>query len=136
MKVMMADTHESPLTISEAEWTVMELLWERAPRTSPEICKELGQTRAWKRTTVMTLLRRLIDKGAVKIEGQSRPWKYAPALERDRCVAKETRGFLDRLFQGALLPLVAHCLEHQKVSRNDLAALRDLLDEAERRESK
>ena len=122
-----------PLSISEAEWDVMELLWESAPRTSAELCTALEKKRRWKRATVMTLLSRLIAKGAILTEGEGRRWDYLPAVPRERCVAQETRGFLDRLFNGALLPMVAHCIEHQKLSPQELSDLRALLNQAKRK---
>jgi BlaI family penicillinase repressor len=84
----------------------------------------------------MTLLRRLMDKGAVSVTGGANRWLYAPAVDRERCVAQETRGFLDRMFRGALLPLVAHCLEHQKLSKKELNDLRAMLDEAEEKKAR
>src|SRR5436190_11846457 len=116
--------HSSPVgavTISEAEWAVMELLWESSHRTSASLCAALEKTRHWKRATVMTLISRLIAKGVILTQGEGRPWQYCPAVPREQCVARETRGFLDRLFNGALLPMVAHCLEHQKLSSRELS---------------
>jgi BlaI family transcriptional regulator, penicillinase repressor len=120
-------------SISEAEWAVMELLWSKSPRTSAELCVSLEKTRRWKRATVMTLLSRLISKGIVLTEGEGRRWQYAPAVPREKCVAQETRGFLDRLFKGALLPMVAHCIEHQKLSAHELSELRALLNQPKRK---
>lgn len=122
-----------PLSIPEAEWAVMELLWYKSPRASAELCAALEKSRRWKRATVMTLLGRLIAKGAIATEGEGRRWSYAPAVPRERCVARETRGFLDRLFQGALLPMVAHCLEHQNLTAQELSELRALLNEAQQK---
>ncbi|QIF01722.1 BlaI/MecI/CopY family transcriptional regulator [Roseimicrobium sp. ORNL1] len=114
----------------------MKLLWENAPQSSPDLCEALAKSQGWKRATTMTLLRRLIDKGAISVEGGAKRWLYAPAVDRERCIAQETRGFLDRLFQGALLPMVAHCLEHQKLSRKELSELRAMLDEATEKKEK
>ena len=113
----------------------MELLWATSPRTSADLCTALEKTRRWKRATVMTLLGRLIAKGVISTEGEGRRWQYAPAVPRERCVAQETRGFLDRLFQGALLPMVAHCLEHQKLRPQELSELRALLNQSKRKSS-
>ncbi len=122
-----------PVSISEAEWAVMEQLWEKSPRTSAELCSILKTSRGWKRATVMTLLGRLIAKGAIATEGEGRRWQYAPEVARERCVAQETRGFLDRLFKGALLPMVAHCLEHQKLTPQEISELRALLNQPKRK---
>jgi BlaI family penicillinase repressor len=123
------------VSISEAEWAVMELLWVNSPQTSADLCLALEKTHRWKRATVMTLLGRLIAKGVISTEGEGRRWQYAPAVPRERCVAQETRGFLDRLFQGALLPMVAHCLEHQKLTSRELSDLQALLSQPKRKPS-
>jgi BlaI family penicillinase repressor len=122
-----------PLSISDAEWALMELLWEDSPRTSAELCVTLEKSRRWKRATVMTLLGRLVAKGGVATEGEGRRWKYSPAVPRESCVAQETRGFLDRLFHGALLPMVAHCIEHQKLTTQEISELRALLNQPRRK---
>ena len=109
----------------------MELLWEKSPQTSAALCAALGKTRRWKRPTVMTLISRLMAKGAIVTAGAGRPWSYAPAVPRDRCIAHETKGFLNRLFYGALFPMVAHCLEHQNLTAKELSDLRALLNAAQ-----
>lgn len=120
---------KASVAITEAEWDVMELLWEKSPRTSQEIVAHLEQTRGWKRATAITLLSRLAAKGALTTEPQGNRFLYTPAVERSACVADETRSFLDRMFGGALRPLVAHCAEHHSLTKKDVAELKTLLDQ-------
>jgi BlaI family penicillinase repressor len=117
------------VAITEAEWDIMELLWEKAPRPSQEIVARLEVERGWKRATVVTLLARLTAKGALRTEPQGNRFLYTPAVERSACVAEETRSFLDRLFGGALRPLVAHCAEHHSLTKKDVTELKALLDQ-------
>ncbi|MBL9183758.1 MAG: BlaI/MecI/CopY family transcriptional regulator [Verrucomicrobiaceae bacterium] len=117
------------VAITEAEWEVMELLWEKAPRTSQEIAGLLEQQKGWQRATVLTLLSRLTAKGALATEPQGNRFLYTPEVERSACVADETRSFLNRLFGGALQPLVAHMAEHHSLTTEDIAELKALLDE-------
>ncbi len=127
-KTKRADRSAS-VAITEAEWEIMELLWERAPRTSQEIAALLEQRRGWKRATVLTLLSRLSAKGAVGTEPQGNRFLYSALVERPACVSEQTRSFLNRLFGGALHPLLAHCAEHQTLTKKDIAQLKALLDE-------
>lgn len=124
-------TRQQPgyVAITDAEWNVMELLWEKSPRNSQEIVAALEQSRGWKRATVVTLLSRLTAKGALNTEPQGNRFLYTPAVERSACVAKETRSFLDRLFGGTLRPLVAHVAEHHQLTKKDIAELKSLLDQ-------
>lgn len=117
------------VAITEAEWAIMELLWEKSPRTSQEIAAQLEQARGWKRATAVTLLARLAAKGALATEPQGNRFLYTPAVRRSACVADETRSFLDRLFGGTLRPLVAHCAEHHSLTKKDVAELKALLDQ-------
>lgn len=115
--------------ITEAEWDVMELLWEKAPRTSQEIAALLEVTRGWKRATVVTLLSRLTAKGALVTEPEGNRFLYSPAVERSACVELETRSFLERMFGGTLRPLVAHLAERERLTKKDVAELKALLAE-------
>jgi BlaI family transcriptional regulator, penicillinase repressor len=117
------------IAITGAEWAIMELLWEKSPLNSQEIAAQLEKARGWKRATVVTLLARLTTKGALATEPQGNRFLYTPAVARTACVADETRSFLNRLFGGALRPLVAHCAEHQSLTKSDIAELKALLDE-------
>lgn len=122
-------TAKAGVAITDAEWSIMELLWEHSPRTSQEIVSLLESERGWKRATVVTLLARLTAKVALTTEPQGNRFLYSPAVERSACVAKETRSFLDRLFGGTLQPLVAHVAQHHTLSKKDIAELKALLDE-------
>lgn len=106
----------------------MELLWEQSPRTSQEIVALLEEGRGWKRATVVTLLARLTAKGALATEPQGNRFLYTPSVQRSACVAGETRSFLDRMFGGALQPLVAHVAEHHALTKKDIAELKALLN--------
>lgn len=117
------------VAITEAEWDIMELLWEQSPRTSQEIVSLLEEGRGWKRATVATLLARLTAKGALATEPQGNRFLYTPIVQRSACVAEETRSFLDRMFGGTLQPLVAHVAEHHSLTKKDIAELKALLDQ-------
>ncbi len=118
-----------PVAITEAEWDVMELLWEKSPRPSQEIVALLEEQRGWKRATVLTLLGRLAAKGALATEPEGNRFLYSPRVKRPACVTERTQSFLDRLFGGALHPLVAHCAEHHSLTKKDIAELKALLDQ-------
>ena len=115
--------------ISEAEAVVMEVLWRQAPRSAEEILAEVGPRQGWQEGTVKSLLNRLLKKKAVKAERDGRRYLYAPRLTREQYVLQESKGLIDRLFDGRIAPLVAHFSDQRKLSRKDVAELRKLLDE-------
>lgn len=126
---------EPPLSpkISDAEWTVMKVLWERGASTVAEVVKELEGRLHWKPRTVQTLVRRLADKGALVVETVGREFRYAPAVAQDECQHEESRSFLQRVFDGRLTPFVSALMEREEVSKDDLEALRQVLREAEKK---
>lgn len=117
--------------ISDAEWTVMKVLWDRGTSTLAEVVRELEGRLHWKPRTVQSLIRRLADKGALAVEAVGREFRYTPAVDQDQCQHEESRTFLDRVFNGRLTPFVAGMMEREEVSQDDLAALREVLKQAE-----
>lgn len=117
------------MQISEAESVVMDVLWRRNPLGAEDVVAELADSRHWQEATIKTLLNRLLNKGAIAAEREGRRYLYSPLLEREAWVLEESRGLLDRLFDGRVAPLVAHFSEHRKLSRKDIAELRKLLEE-------
>lgn len=117
------------MAISEAEAVVMEVLWRSSPRSAEEILAEVGPAQQWQEGTVKSLLNRLLKKKAVKAERDGRRYLYAPLLSREKYVLQESKGLLDRLFDGRVAPLVAHFSEQRKLSKKDIAELRRLLEE-------
>lgn len=119
----------TPIPISDAESVVMEVLWQRSPRYAEEVVAELAQAQQWQEATIKTLLNRLLKKGAIRAEKDGRRYRYHPVLEREAWVHGQSRGLLDRLFDGRLAPMVAHLSGQRALSPQDIAELRRLLEE-------
>ena len=117
------------MQISEAESVVMDVLWRRHPLGADEVAAALASQQDWQEATIKTLLNRLLNKGAIAAERDGRRYLYSPLLKREAWMLEESRGLLDRLFDGRVAPLVAHFSEHRKLSRKDIAELRKLLEE-------
>lgn len=115
--------------ISEAEHSVMEVLWEQQPLTAAEVAERASPERGWSLHTVKTLLSRLLAKGAISHEADGRRFLYRPALERDAYVAHESDKLVDRLFGGRVTPLIAHLAERRALSAEDIADIEALLKE-------
>ena len=117
------------MAISEAEAVIMEVLWRQTPRSAEEILAEIGTQQDWQEGTVKSLLNRLLTKKAVKAERDGRRYLYSPRLTREQYVSQESKGLLDRLFEGRVAPLVAHFSEQRKLTKKDIFELRKLLQE-------
>lgn len=120
-------------TISEAESRVMEVLWQRAPQASDEVVAALRTSTDWHEKTIRTLLNRLLGKGAISAEREGRRYLYSPVLTREAWQAQESRSLLRRVFGGQVVPLLAHFSRHEKLDARQIAELRRLVDEIERK---
>ena len=117
------------MRISSAESQVMQALWRGAPLSTEEIVAKVGPANAWAEGTVRTLINRLLNKKAIRGERDGARYVYRPLIERDSYVLSESRGLLDRLFEGEVTPLVAHFARHRALSPEDVRKLKALIAE-------
>lgn len=117
--------------ISEAEWTVMEVLWRDAPLTSREIVDRLADETDWSPKTVKTLLGRLVRKGALGYEEEGNRYLYRPQVARHDAVKAEGRSFVERIFGGAPEEALLHFARQAELPESELEELRRLLDAKE-----
>ena len=117
------------MAISDAESVVMDVLWREHPLSAEDVVAALAKTSDWQEATVKTLLNRLLKKRAIAAERDGRRYLYRPLLKRAEYVHAESKGLLDRLFDGRVAPLVAHFSEHHKLSKKDIAELKRLVEE-------
>jgi BlaI family penicillinase repressor len=114
--------------ISEAEWEVMKVLWERSPLTANEIVEVLSKKTPWQRETIRTLINRLVQKGAIAFEKKDRQYHYSPLAGEAECVRAETKSLLRRVRPGSIEPMLAALVEEQRLSAAQIARLRQILD--------
>lgn len=119
------------ISLTEAEWKVMECLWEHSPRTGRETADYLKEHMDWSRSTTLTLLRRLEEKGAVASVDGSRMKQFIPLVSKEDVAIQETESLLDRAFQGSVSLLVSSLTKKQKLSRKDIDELYSILDHME-----
>jgi len=115
--------------ISQAELSVMEVLWAENPLPASDIAVVLAAQKNWNIKTIKTLLSRLVDKQALSTTKDGRRYLYAPLISRESYVATAARTLSDRLFGGRAAPLVAHLAEGGGLTDEDIAELEVLLAE-------
>jgi BlaI family penicillinase repressor len=117
--------------ISKSEWAVMEALWERAPQTASELTKTLRPVTNWAENTVRTLLKRLVEKGALKTgENANATRTFLPAVKREDCVRAEGESFMQRMFRGAAKPLLIHFATNARLTPAEVTELKKFLDQS------
>lgn len=121
------------MQIADTEWRVMEVLWQKSPRTAAEVVEALEGEVDWTPATVKTLLHRLVQKKALRFSQDGKRYLYAPAVQRKACVKEATRTLVDRVFGGEPLSLVEYFVRSSKLSAEQLQHLKKLVEEQEDR---
>ena len=116
--------------ISDAEYQVMKIVWTAgAPISTNEVVEKLEKITAWKPKTIQTLLSRLVKKGALKYEKDSRVFVYTPLIQEPEILDWENDRFLSRFYGGALDSMIVNLLERDKLSEDDMNRLKRILEE-------
>ena len=77
----------------------------------------------------VALVNRLVDKGVVSFRQEGRRHLYFPSFSEDECVAAESDSFIQRLFDGAINPMLAHLFQNRKLSKKEIEELKKMVDE-------
>lgn len=119
--------------LTEAEWAVMECLWEQNPKTGREISELLSKRIGWNRSTSLTLLRRLEAKGAVVADAEGERKRFRPLICREEAALQETKSLLKRVYRGSLSMMVSSLTQTEPLSRAEIQELYDILKGMEER---
>ena len=114
--------------ISEAEFEVMKIVWKYAPVNTNEITEHLTRTTSWSPKTIQTLIKRLVNKGALSYEKQSRVFVYTPLVDKNEYIGQESSSFLNRFYDGNISKMLSAYIESDKLSENEIDTLRSLLN--------
>ena len=117
--------------LTNSEWYVLDCLLERAPQTITQLVPILKERVGWAKSTTVTTLRRMEEKGLLRVEVQGRAKHYYPAVERAKAVRQETRSFLDRVYQGSVGLMVSSMAREKSLTQEEIEELYAILKEAE-----
>ena len=118
--------------ITEAEWRVMQVLWDDAPLTAADVVERIADAQDWSPRTVKTLLRRLAQKGALSFKPDGNRYLYRPSVSRNACLRRASRTMLDRVFDGDAALMLTHLVRQRRLSRDEIESLKSILDGKER----
>jgi BlaI family penicillinase repressor len=115
--------------ISETEWEVMKIVWDKAPCSASQIIEALNwRQAAWHPKTVKAFLNRLVKKKALGFKLDGRAYLYHPLVRQSECAEAASLSFLERVFGGSMKPMLAHFVERKRLSKEEIRELRSLLD--------
>ena len=116
------------MNVTVAESEIMDALWRGGAMTADEIVSDVKARMPWGDATVKTLINRLLKKKAIESVRAEGRHSYRALLERADYVGAESKDLLDRLFGGQVAPLVAHFAEHRKLTPEEVARLKSLIE--------
>lgn len=115
--------------ISNAEWEIMKVLWNKSPLTSSEIIDELKPYTKWSPKTIHTLINRLVKKGALGASKDSTYYEFYPLVKEEDCVKEESKSFVKKVYDGSVKMLLSNFIKEEKLSNEDIDELKKILDE-------
>ena len=118
--------------VSDAEWEVMHVLWERKIASAAEVCETLSKSFSWSPKTVRTFLARLVQKNVVKVVLQEGINHYIPLIEESPAKQKLGQSFLQKFFGGVLPSMVANFVNDDKITLDELTQLQEMIEKKRR----
>ncbi len=115
------------IQLTDAEWKIMEVLWDQSPRSMPEITKILEPSMDWTRHTVITLLKRMQDKGTVTVDESGPVKMYSPRITREQASTDQTKKFLSRIFSGKASLLISNLVDSGQIEVEEIQSLLEMM---------
>jgi BlaI family transcriptional regulator, penicillinase repressor len=108
----------------------MKVVWRLEEASVREVYETLRKRRPVAYTTVLTMMGTLEAKGYLKKRADGRAFRYRPARPEGRVITSLVREFVDRVFDGAARPLLAHLVTEGRLTKEEREELKRLIDEA------
>lgn len=114
--------------LSKAEWAVMNKVWELQKTNVREVWEELKASQNWAYNTVRTIMERLREKGYLSAKKVGKTFFYRPRVDHRRVTREAVESFADKVFDGAIGPIVSHLIREDRLSPSELGEIRRLLE--------
>jgi BlaI family transcriptional regulator, penicillinase repressor len=128
----MAQRDEPTPLPSDAQWDVMNIIWERGEATVGEVWQAFSVRRPVARNTVLTLVARLEEKGWLRRRAQGKVLHYSATIPREMALRKTARRLVDTAFQGSAEGLIMTLLGDSDLSEGESDRIRAMLEKARR----
>ena len=119
--------------LTEAEWTIMKVVWENERSTAGTVQEILQESKNWAYGTVKGAMDRMVEKGFLKVERLRNLQLFRSKISEAEARKGEFRKMLKRAFDDALTPMVQFLIEHEEFTAAELKQLRKLIQQVERK---
>jgi len=128
-KVKKSREEEPAVELTEAEWEIMKVVWEKEPCAAGTVQETLAETRDRAYSTVKTTMDRMVEKGFLEIEKIRNLQLFKSCISEVDARRGEFRRMLKRAFDGALTPMMQFLFEHEGISKEEASQLRTLVED-------
>lgn len=117
--------------LSENEWYIMQVLWEKSSASLRELCDALSESKGWTKHAISSFLKRMLEKGAISVDESGKVKNYIAVWNKDETILEETQSIMERVYRGDLLLLVSNAVKEQKLTKKEIEELKSMLDSME-----
>ena len=117
--------------LSENEWYIMQVLWEKSSASLRELCDALSESKGWTKHAISSFLKRMLEKGAISVDESGKVKNYIAVWNKDETILEETQSITERVYRGDLLLLVSNAVKEQKLTKKEIEELKSMLDSME-----
>jgi len=121
--------------LTEAEWEIMGVVWEKEPCAAGTVQEALAKSKDWAYATVKITMDRMVKKGFLKINKIRNLQLFHSCISEVEARRGELRKMLKRAFGGALTPMLKFLIEHEGLSKEEAAQLRELVNKTKKRKN-
>ncbi len=114
-------------TLTRHEWVIMETLWQHAPMFLSEIMDAMQTSVDWNRSSYLTYLKRMADKGYIGYETVRGSRRYSPLLRREDCVETESAAMLEKMTDRSAKLFLVSMVQKSGLSEEDRKELQKLI---------
>lgn len=118
---------DKSIILQQSEWIIMEKLWKESPRTIMQLYHALKENPGWSKSTVNTLLGRMVDKGILYYQEGEKAKQYFPNVNREDAALAETESLLDRVYRGSVSMMMSTLVKKKNFSKEEIEELYDIL---------
>ncbi len=115
------------MKVTASEWYILECLWEKEPQKLMNIFTHLNETQGWAKSTCATMLKRMEEKKLIHHEEEGRTKYFYADAKRDEVAQKETKSFLNRIYNGSVSMMMSALVDKNELSSEDISELEQIL---------
>lgn len=116
---------QNEVKISDSEWLILQPIWNKSPLYMGDIVSALSHT-PWSRTTIQTMVARLVAKGVVGTSRTGYAFLYYPLVTEEEAVKMYTKSFVDRVYRGKSAELISYIAKNDLLSAEEKKSLKKL----------